>query len=59
MHWEKIPLSLGGKDVLKEQIDNLDNDIPVRLVRFRQKDGKELLYCEAKFLINDDKRKRL
>jgi hypothetical protein len=45
MHWEKIPLTIGGKNVLKEQIDSLDKDIP-RMVRARQPDGSEVLYCE-------------
>ena len=31
MHWEKIPLQIAGKDVLKEQIDSLDKDIPIWL----------------------------
>jgi hypothetical protein len=51
MHWGKILLSIGGKDVLKEQIDNLDKDTPIRLVRFGQKDAKEILYCEK--LVSD------
>jgi hypothetical protein len=38
MHWEKVPLQIADKDVLKEQINSLDNDIPIRLVRLRQKD---------------------
>jgi hypothetical protein len=43
--WEKIPAKIAGKDILKRQLDNLDKDIPIRLVRLRQ-DGKEVLHCE-------------
>jgi hypothetical protein len=46
MHWEKIPLETGDKNILKEEIDKLDKDIPLRMVRLRQKDGKEIFYCE-------------
>jgi hypothetical protein len=51
MHWEKIPLMEGGKKVLWEHIDALDKDIPVRVVRLRQKDGREVFYCEK--LVSD------
>jgi hypothetical protein len=51
MHWEKIPLDTVGKNVSKEEIDKLDKDIPVRMVRLRQKDGKEIYYCEK--LVSD------
>jgi hypothetical protein len=47
MHWEKIPWKINGKDVLKEQLDEANRqDIPLRLVRLKQKDGKEVLYWE-------------
>jgi hypothetical protein len=47
MHWEKVPIMIGGKDVLKEQLAEANRqDIPLRLVRLRQKDGKEVLYWE-------------
>jgi hypothetical protein len=47
MHWEKVPIIIGGKDVLKEQLAEANRqDIPLRLVRLRQKDGKEVLYWE-------------
>lgn len=46
MNWEKIPLQIAGKDALKEQIDSLDKDMPIRLVRLKKIDGKEVLYCE-------------
>jgi hypothetical protein len=51
VHWEKIPLEIGGKNVLREEIDKLGKDIPVRFVRARQKDGKEIIYCEK--LVSD------
>lgn len=42
MHWEKIHLIIGSKNVMKEQFEDLNKqDIPVRLARFRQKNGKE------------------
>jgi hypothetical protein len=47
MHWEKIPIIINGKNVMKEQLDDCNKlDIPIRLVRARQKDGKEVLYWE-------------
>jgi len=47
MRWEEVPIMIGGKNVLKEQLDELNkNDVPIRLVRARQKDGKEVLYYE-------------
>jgi hypothetical protein len=47
MHWEKVSIMIGGKNVLKEQLDELNrHDISIRLVRARQKDGKEVLYYE-------------
>jgi hypothetical protein len=47
----KNTLETGGKNVLKEEIDKLDKDIPVRMVRLRQKDGKEIFYCKK--LVSD------
>jgi hypothetical protein len=46
LHWEKIP-GQSDKDVLKKQLEEANkDDIPVRLVRARQKDGKEGMYFE-------------
>jgi hypothetical protein len=40
MHWEKVP-KIGGKDVLKEQLAEANKqDLSLRLVRLKQKDGK-------------------
>jgi hypothetical protein len=47
IHWEKIPWSVAGREVWKTQIEEANKqDIPVRLVRARQKDGKEVDYLE-------------
>jgi hypothetical protein len=47
MHWEKVPWSISGRDVWRKQVEEAHkNDIPVRLVRARQKDGKEVEYLE-------------
>ena len=47
MHWEKVPIIIGGKEVLKEELAEANRqDIPLRAVRFRQRDGKEVLYWE-------------
>jgi hypothetical protein len=52
MHWEKIPIIIGGKDVLKEELAKANKqDIPLRIIRFRQHDGKEVLYWEK--LVSD------
>jgi hypothetical protein len=52
MHWEKIPLYIVDKSVIKEQLDDLARmDVPVRLVRSRQKGGKEVLYWQK--LVSD------
>jgi hypothetical protein len=38
MHWEKIPMNIGGKDAVKERLEELDRArIPVRFVRIRKK----------------------
>lgn len=42
---------IGGKNVLREEIDKLDKDIPIRFVRVRQQDRKEIIYCEK--LVSD------
>jgi hypothetical protein len=47
MHWEKIPWSVAGREVWRKQVEEANKqDIPVRLVRARQKDGKEVEYFE-------------
>jgi hypothetical protein len=53
MHWEKVPMYIDGKRVIEDQLDELARqDIPVRLVRARQKDGKEVLYYQK--LVSDE-----
>jgi hypothetical protein len=54
VHWKKIPLEIGDKKVLKEQLDELKKDkdaVPVRLVREMQEDGTEVIYFEK--LVSD------
>jgi hypothetical protein len=47
MHWEKILLSVAGREVWRKQVEEAHKqDIPFRLVRARQKDGKEVEYFE-------------
>jgi hypothetical protein len=47
MHWEKIPWSVAGREVWRKQVEEANKqDIPVQLVRLRQKDGKEVEYFE-------------
>jgi hypothetical protein len=47
MHWEKIPWSVADREVWRKQVEEANKqDIPVRLVRLRQKDGKEVEYLE-------------
>ena len=47
MHWEKVPITIGGKDVLKEELAEANKqDVPLRIVRLKQRDGKEVLYWE-------------
>ena len=54
MHWEKIPWSIAGREVWRKQVEEATKqDIPVRLVRARQKDGKEVGYWE-KFVAAKD-----
>lgn len=50
-HWEKIPLMISGEYVLREEVEKLDKDIPVRFVRSRQQGGNEIIYCEK--LVSD------
>jgi hypothetical protein len=47
MHWEKIPRLVAGREVWRKQIEEAHRrNIPVRLVRARQKNGKQVLYWE-------------
>jgi hypothetical protein len=47
MHWEKIPWSVAGREAWRTQVEEANKqDIPVRLMRVRQKDGKEVQYFE-------------
>ena len=49
LHWEKIP-GQSDKDVFKKQLEEANkHDIPVRAVRLRRKDRKEVLYFEQLF----------
>jgi hypothetical protein len=44
-HWEKIPLSIAGREVWRKQVEEAHKQhIAVRLVRARQKDGKEVCF---------------
>jgi hypothetical protein len=47
MHWEKVPIIIGGKEVLKEELAEANRqDIPLRIVRCKKLDGKEVVYWE-------------
>jgi hypothetical protein len=46
LHWEKIP-GQSDEAVLKKQLEEAEKqDIPVRLMRVRKKDRKEVMYFE-------------
>ena len=42
---------ISGEYVLREEVEKLDKDIPVRFVRSRQQGGNEIIYCEK--LVSD------
>ena len=47
MHWEKIPRLVADREVWRNKIEEAHRqNIPVRLVRLRQKDRKEVLYWQ-------------
>jgi hypothetical protein len=50
----KIPWTVAGREVWRKQVEEANKqDIPIRLVRTRQKDGKEVEYLEKSVKARD------